>query len=89
MLERVCRPRTAAGLGLSAIVVLTVLAYVPAMRGGFVWDDDDYVTRNSTLRDIAGLRRIWLEIGATPQYYPLVHTSFWVEHRLWGVNPVG
>lgn len=89
MLERVCRPRTAAGLGLSAIVVLTVLAYVPAMRGGFVWDDDDYVTRNSTLRDTAGLRRIWLEIGATPQYYPLVHTSFWVEHRLWGVNPFG
>ena len=22
--------------------------------------------------------------GATQQYYPLLHSAFWVEHRLWG-----
>ncbi len=62
---------------------------MPALRGGYVWDDDDYVTRNRTLQDAEGLRRIWLELGAIPQYYPLVHTSFWLEHRLWGLRPLG
>ena len=36
------------------------------------------------LRSGAGLVRIWTELGATQQYYPLVHTAFWVEHRLFG-----
>jgi tetratricopeptide (TPR) repeat protein len=71
------------------LVVLTVLAYVPAIRGGFVWDDDAYVTNNQTLQSVEGLRRIWLEVGAVPQYYPLVHTGFWVEYHLWGTHPMG
>jgi tetratricopeptide (TPR) repeat protein len=66
-----------------------VLAYLPANRGGFVWDDDDYVTNNSTLHNLDGFRRIWLEPGATPQYYPFVFTTFWVEHHLWGDHPLG
>lgn len=72
-----------------AIVLLTLLAYLPALRGGFVWDDDDYVTQNETLEDLHGLQRIWFEPGATPQYYPLVHTSFWIERHLWGLDPRG
>ena len=75
----------AAGL----LIVLTVAAYVPALRGGFVWDDDKYVTANPTLRTTDGLAKIWFEIGATIQYYPLVFTTFWIEHRLWGLEPFG
>jgi tetratricopeptide (TPR) repeat protein len=55
----------------------------------FVWDDDQHVTENVTLRTLAGLRRIWTEPRATPQYYPLVHTTFWVEYHLWGASPLG
>jgi tetratricopeptide (TPR) repeat protein len=73
----------------AALVLATSLAYVPALRGGFVWDDDFYVTNNRTLSEPGGLRRIWFEVGATPQYYPLVFTSFWVERRLWGDHPTG
>jgi hypothetical protein len=68
--------------------VVTV-AYLPALRAGWVWDDDYYVTNNPTLNSLEGLKRIWFEIGAVPQYYPLVHTSFWVEHRVWGLRPLG
>src|SRR5438552_2348611 len=71
------------------IVVMTFVAYVPALQGGFVWDDDAYVTRNATLRDMEGLRRIWLEPTSFPQYYPLVFTTFWLEYHLWGLDPFG
>jgi len=71
------------------LLVLTFVVYLPALRAGFIWDDDHYVTLNPVLRDLNGLRRIWFEIGATPQYYPLVFTSFWLERRLWGLNPLG
>jgi tetratricopeptide (TPR) repeat protein len=73
---------------LIAIVALTVASYGPAITAGFIWDDDDYVTENPLLHDSDGLRRIWTTTE-TPQYYPLVFTTFWVEHHLWGINPVG
>jgi len=65
------------------IFAVTLLAYLPAIRGGFVWDDDGHVTRPD-LRSLSGLWRIWSEPGATQQYYPVLHSAFWVEHRLWG-----
>lgn len=70
------------------IFVVTAVAYLPALRGGFIWDDAGHVTRPD-LQSLHGLERIWFEIGATQQYYPLLHTAFWVEHRLWGDSPFG
>ena len=76
-------------LGAGAVIfAVTLLAYLPAVRGGFVWDDDGHVTRED-LRSVGGLERIWFEVGATQQYYPLLHTAFWLEHRLWGDAVVG
>ena len=71
------------------LVALTLAAYAPALQAGFIWDDDSYVTANPTLQTLDGLRRIWLEPGAVPQYYPLTFTSFWIEHHLWGLQPLG
>jgi tetratricopeptide (TPR) repeat protein len=71
------------------IILLVLIFYSPAMNADFIWDDDDYVTKNENLRSLAGLRRIWLNPGATYQYYPLVHTSFWVEYHLWQLHPFG
>ena len=76
------------GLAL-ALLLVTFLAYLPAIEGEFIWDDDDYVRDNHTLRSLEGLGRIWFELGATRQYYPAVHTSFWLEYQLWGLNPTG
>src|SRR5207253_823460 len=63
-----------------------LLAYSPAIDGYFLWDDDAHVTRPD-LRSWHGLWRIWFDLGATQQYYPLLHTAFWLEHRLWGNAP--
>ncbi len=35
------------------------------------------------------MAQIWTKPGVTPQYYPLVHSVFWIEHRLWGDSPRG
>lgn len=76
-------------IGAIVIVVATFAAYVPAMRGGFVWDDPDYVINNDNLRTLDGLGRIWFVPKSSPQYYPLVHTTFWAEYQIWGLNPAG
>lgn len=73
----------------AALFVACIIAYSPALEGGFVWDDDKYVSENPALRSLHGLHRVWFEVDATPQYYPLVFTVFWVEHQLWGLNPLG
>lgn len=65
-----------------------VIAYLPALNGGFVWDDNNHVTRPE-LRSLHGLWRIWFDLGATQQYYPLLHSAFWAEHRLWGDAVLG
>ncbi len=71
------------------VAVATLAAYVPAFTAGYIWDDDKYVTQNPTLSSATGLWEIWTDGFATPQYYPLVHTSYWIEHRLWGFAPFG
>lgn len=87
--------RTAAGgraAGLAAVLGLilgTFLAYGPVKDCGFIWDDDAYVTDNKVLDRPGGLGEVWFRVGATPQYYPLVFTTFWIEQRLWGDRPLG
>ncbi len=71
-------------LGLGA----TLAAYFPALSGSWLWDDAGHVTA-APLQSWTGLYRIWFEIGATQQYYPLLHSAFWIEHRIWGDTPVG
>src|ERR1022692_1555649 len=70
------------------ILALTLACYWPALRGEMVWDDDAHVTKPG-LRSVAGLWQIWANLRATQQYYPLLHSAFWLEHRLWGDATLG
>lgn len=71
------------------LVLSTILVYHPAWNGGFIWDDDDYVTKNPLLMAPDGLRRIWFSLDSPSQYFPLVYTAFRIERHLWGLNPTG
>jgi len=83
-------PRTLSPVAVAALLAaLALVAWWPVASCGFVWDDDDYVTQNPVLLTWSGLWRIWAEPRSLPQYYPLVHTSFWLEYRLWGLSPLG
>ncbi len=72
----------------AALTIAVFLAYLPAWNGAFIWDDDAHVTKPE-LRSWYGLYRIWFDLGATQQYYPLMHSAFWIEHKLWGDSPLG
>ncbi len=69
-------------------LVVTLMAYFPCLQGDFLWDDLGHVT-NPALQSWSGLLRIWFEPGVTQQYYPLLHSAFWVEHRIWGDATLG
>ena len=59
----------------AGLMAAVLVAYLPAVPGTFLWDDDAHVTRPE-LRSLGGLWRIWTDLGATQQYYPLLHTAF-------------
>jgi tetratricopeptide (TPR) repeat protein len=66
----------------------TLIAYLPALRGDLLWDDDHHIT-SPELQSLHGLWRIWFDFSATQQYYPLLHSAFWLEHKLWGNAVLG
>ena len=70
-------------LGLMALVFV---AYMRVWHAGFIWDDDDHLTRNPCIIGPLGFAAIWTSSRAV--YYPLVLTSFWVQHAIWGLNPM-
>jgi hypothetical protein len=71
------------------LFLLVCVAYLPALSAGFIWDDNDNVTQSPALRSLEGLWQIWFKPGSTQQYYPLVHSSFWLEYHLYGLHPFG
>jgi protein O-mannosyl-transferase len=72
---------------LAVLAAVTFAIYAPCLSGDFLWDDPAHVTRLG-LQDWRGLGRIWFEIGATQEYYPVLHSAFWIEHRWWGDAPL-
>ena len=82
-------PRTILGAGAVIIIFACFMAYIPAIKGGFVWDDNKYVTKNPLLTARDGLYRIWFSTDSPSQYFPLVYTTFRAEYPLWGLNPAG
>jgi tetratricopeptide (TPR) repeat protein len=75
---------------LGALLILaTTIAYQKAWHAGYIWDDDVYVTANKLLTAPDGLRRIWFSLDSPSQYFPLVYTTFRLEHALWGLDPAG
>ena len=83
-----------------AVLVLGALIaviYFPATQAGFVWDD-------SIMRGLVavstwgGIWELWFDpVGAYLEggtrkeghYWPLLYTTFWIEHKLWGFSPAG
>ena len=72
----------------AVIILLTMLAHIPAMRAGFVWDDDILITENPMVKAGDGLYRFWFT-SESADYRPLTWSLWWLEWRLWGAKPMG
>jgi protein O-mannosyl-transferase len=81
-------PNGRAWIFAAVLAVVTVLAYQPAWHGGILWDDEPHIG-GPELRTLDGLRRIWFVPRTTQQYYPLLHTSYWLQQRFWGDSTTG
>jgi tetratricopeptide (TPR) repeat protein len=68
------------------LVLAVILAYSPVWWAGFIWDDDEHVTANPVIIGPLGLKEIWTTSAA--RICPLVLTTFWLEHALWGLAPL-
>ena len=83
------QPSRAGPWGTAALIIaLSLACYWPALHGDLVWDDDAHVTRRG-LQSLSGLLQIWTNLHATQQYYPLLHSAFWLEHGFWGDATLG
>jgi tetratricopeptide (TPR) repeat protein len=71
------------------LVGMTLVAYGPALRAGYIWDDDDYVTDNPLLSEPDGMARIWFSMDAPSQYVPMVYSTLRFEYGIWGLDPFG
>src|SRR6478735_1558588 len=70
------------------LCALVGVCYAPVYRANFVWDDDENILQSPNLHDLAGLARIWLDPTSTQQYYPLTHSSFWIQAKTTGLSPL-
>ena len=75
-----------------ALGLLTGVCYLPAMLwGGFVWDDFIWF-QSRAVQEWSGLGDIWSwpsRIHREIHYWPLTYTTFWLEHKMWGLEPAG
>ena len=71
-----------------SIIILVCVSYFPSIYGGFIWDDNTFLTDNPIMEKPDTLKRFWMSTEA-PDYFPLVSTSLWLQRLLWGLNPMG
>ncbi|MYJ76057.1 MAG: tetratricopeptide repeat protein, partial [Gammaproteobacteria bacterium] len=78
-------------LALLGLTILVCVSYYPSLAGGFVWDDFVFVDAPA-IHAASGLWHIWFspgDIRGEGHYWPIVYTTFWLEHKLWGLDPLG
>jgi protein O-mannosyl-transferase len=89
MILSVARRRVQISLLALFLGLATVMTYRLVWHGGFIWDDDRYVTHNHLLTAPDGLRRIWFSLDAPSQYFPLAYTVLRIERLFWDLQPAG
>src|SRR5271165_1772169 len=68
------------------LILSVILAYTPVWKAGFIWDDEVNLANNPCIAGPLGLKEIWTTSAA--DICPLTFTTFWVEHALWGLEPL-
>ena len=83
--------RSAAWLAPICVGLVTFIAFIPALRNGFVsWDDDKNFLANPHYRGLGLDQLSWMwttfHMG---HYIPLTWMTLGLDYLLWGMNPRG
>jgi len=73
------------------LIIITLILFSNALNNGFTnWDDTDYVTENTFIKDLSinGIQNIFTAIVSF-HYHPLTLLSLAVDYHFWGMNPKG
>lgn len=73
------------------VLLVTLIAYLPLLRNGFVlWDDDEYIIENIHIRNLDWSLLKWAFTEFTQgNWHPLTGLSHAVDYALWGLDPFG
>jgi tetratricopeptide (TPR) repeat protein len=98
------KPSSEQGWAVNVLFILLVIAatlvvyspsWIPAPAAapatkqlGFVWDDDVLCVANQFVKSPYGWLQVWFT-KKTPDYFPIMSTAFWVQWRMWGMDPAG
>lgn len=68
-----------------AVFAATFVAFIPAIHGGHVWDDDAYIRSHDRFHGLGPEQLEWMfttfHVG---HYMPLTWVSWAIDHMLWG-----
>ena len=62
--------------------LLGLVIYLPSLHGGYLFDDDQYLTNNPLIKTSSGIFRCWYTTHQL-DYVPLTISTLWLEWRLW------
>lgn len=69
-------------LGVLAVAVVAIIAYMPAINNGFIWDDYDSFLNSPLIKSQNAFYKLWFTTESA-DYYPLVYSLFRIEYQLW------
>ncbi len=73
---------------LFAILAITFISYLPALKNGFIlWDDPEYVTQSPHIKEI-NLKMFFGEFYFS-NYHPLTLLSYAIDYKIFKFNPFG
>lgn len=90
-LPRAGSPFPAHALPVVLLLAVAVLPFLPALRNGWIWDDD-LIHSNPLIRTWGGLWTIWTVPGSVPadeRYWPVFYTALAAGWAVWGASAVG
>ena len=74
------------------LALLIALCYAPVFTADYVWDDKIFQEEAPAIQEFTGIADIWLNprrIKQEAHYWPIVYSTFWLEHQLWGFSSLG
>lgn len=82
------RSRFAVRLGVIVMIVATIVAYAPSLKGSFLWDDNIFTYDSPIIRDGLSPLQYWQGKGS-PDYYPILSTAFYVQWQFFERDATG